>query len=136
MSAQHRILSQPKQRELATQVDPALRVVTQLPLPELWTERGPITAARRRALGRAEVKALVQSGSVQFVVADVGKPLQWVPAEERFVFWKADARDHLVENPHHPIDIDAYPEGYAYVASEWVPDALGSSPIIVLERHH
>ena len=30
----------------------------------------------------------------------------------------------------------AYPEGYAYVASEWAADDVGSSPIIVLERHH
>ena len=73
---------------------------------------------------------------MRFVIADVGKPLRWVAPEERFVFWKADARDHIVEDPHRPIDIYAYPEGYAYVASEWVGDELGSSPIIVLERHH
>ena len=117
-------------------MDPALRIVTRLPLPELWTERGPISAARERTLGRAEVKALLQARPVQFVVADVGKRLRWVPPEERYVFWKADARHHIVENPDHPIDIYAYPEGYAYVASEWVADELDSSPIIVLERHH
>ena len=117
-------------------MDPALRIVTQLPLPELWTERGVVIAVRERTLGRADVKALLQSVPVQFVVADVGKPLRWIPSEERFVFWKADARDHIVENPHQPVDIYTYPEGYAYVASEWVADGLGASPIIVLERHH
>jgi hypothetical protein len=117
-------------------MDPALRVVVQLPLPELWTERGPFTAARERTLGRADVKALLQAGAVQFVVADVGKPLRWVPDKDRFVFWKTEARDHLVEDPHRPIDIDAYPERYAYVASEWVADPLAPARIIVLERHH
>ena len=101
-----------------------------------WGQEDDVAAARERTLGRADVKALLQSAPVQFVVADVGKPLRWVPREERFVFWKADACDHIVENPHHPIDIYAYPEGYAYVASEWAADDVGSSPIIVLERHH
>jgi hypothetical protein len=52
------------------------------------------------------------------------------------VFWKTEARDHIVEDPHRPIDIYAYPEGYAYVASEWIADPLASTRIIVLERHH
>ena len=117
-------------------MDPALRVVTHLPLPELWTERGLIAAARERTLGRAEVKSLLKAGPVQFVVADVGKPLRWIPDEDRFVFWKIEARDHIVEDPHRPIDIYAYPEDYAYVASEWVADPLASTRIIVLERHH
>ena len=117
-------------------MDPALRIVMRLPLSELRTERGVVSAARERTLTRADVKALLQAGPVQFVVADVGKPLRWVPPEERYVFWKADARDHIVENPRHPIDLYSYPEGYAYVASEWVADELSSPPIVVLERHH
>jgi hypothetical protein len=117
-------------------MDPALRVVTQLPLRELWTDRGAFAAARDRTLAPDEVKSLLQAGPLRFVVADVGKPLHWIPEEERFVFWKADARDHIVENPRHPIDIYAYREGYAYVASEWAAPELGASPIIVLERYH
>ena len=116
--------------------DPAFRIVTRLPLAELWTERGPVAATRERSLGRAEVKALLQAGPVQFVVADTGRPLRWVPLEERFVFWKADARSHVISNPHHPIDIYTYPEGYAYLASAWVPDDVDSLPIVLLERYH
>jgi hypothetical protein len=44
-------------------MDPALRIVTRLPLPELWTERGAVTAERERTLGRAGVKALLQAGA-------------------------------------------------------------------------
>lgn len=57
-------------------MDPALRIVTRLPLAELWTERGPVAATRERLLGRAEVKSLLQAGPVQFVVADCGKALR------------------------------------------------------------
>ena len=41
-------------------------------------------------------------------------PALRVPLEERLVFWKIDARTHIVEDPHRPIDIYAYPQGYAY----------------------
>jgi hypothetical protein len=117
-------------------MNPAKRIVTHLPLLELWTERGPLEAVRERNLGRDDVKSLLQSGAVQFVVADVGKPLRWIPEIERLVFWKADARNHIVEEPENPVDIYAYPEGYAYVASEWVAAEPASPPIVVLERHH
>lgn len=51
--------------------------MTALPFAELWTERGTL-AARVRRLGRTEIVALLQ-----FVVADVGRPLDWVPPVER-----------------------------------------------------
>jgi hypothetical protein len=117
-------------------MDPALRIVTRIPLTELWTERGPAAAVRERLLGRADVKALLQAGAVQFVVADGGQPLRWVPLEERFVFWKGSARDHIVEDPSRPIDIYAYPEGFAYIASEWASGDVASPPIVLLESHH
>lgn len=117
-------------------MDPALRIVTQLPLPELWNEHGLVEATRERTRRRADVKSLLQSTPVQFVVADVGKHLRWIPEEDRFVFWKSDARDHIVEDPERPIDIYAYPEGYAYVASEWVGDPLAPARIVLLERYH
>jgi len=117
-------------------MDSAERIVTRLPLPELWTERGPLAAVRKRHLGRDDVRSLLQGGPVQFIVADVGKPLRWIPENERFVFWKADARNHIVEEPENPIDIHAYPEGYVYVVSEWIGAEPISVPIIVLERHH
>ena len=117
-------------------MDPTHRTVTTLPLDALWTERGPLSAARERALGRPDVVTLLQRGAVHFVVADVGRPLRWVAPAECFVFWKADVRTHLVDDPSRPIDVYAYPEGYAYVASEWAADEAGFAPLVVLERHH
>lgn len=69
-------------------------------------------------------------------MADPGLPLRWVPEAECHVFWKADVRRHLVDEPERPFDIYHYPEGYAYVASEWLSGDPMTSPIVLLERHH
>jgi hypothetical protein len=82
------------------------------------------------------VKELLQAGPVRFVIAEVGKPLRWISEEERLVFWKADARSHIPEHSDQPFDLYLYPEGYAYVASEWCGGELATVPIIALERRH
>ena len=115
---------------------PEQRVVTQLPLTELWTERGPLNAQRERSLSGPELVALLQSGRVQFIVAEAGLPLRWIPQAEYLLFWKAELRAHLVAEPERSIDIYEYPEGYAYVASEWAAEGLEPVPVVVLERHH
>jgi hypothetical protein len=117
-------------------MDPAQRIVTRLPLTELWTDRGPINAERERLVGRSDLVALLQAGPVQFIVADVGHSLRWVPQTEYLLAWKADVRSHLVDEPEGPIDIYQYPEGYAYVASEWAAEGVHPVPLVLLERHH
>jgi hypothetical protein len=117
-------------------MNPDQRVVTQIPLAELWTERGRLPAARVRPLDRAELVALLHGGAVQFIVADPGHPLRWIPQVECYVFWKAEVRAHLVSDPGRPFDIYHFPEGYAYVASEWAAEDPASRPIVLLERHH
>ena len=113
---------------------PDERIVTQLPLNELWNSRGSLQAERRRWLCREDIRQLLQSGPLQFVIADAGRPLQGI-AEERFVFWKLEVRPHLVDEPERPFDIDTFPEGYAYLASQWVFDDSSAS-IVLLERYH
>jgi len=51
-----------------------LRVVTQLPLRELWRDDGLSTTTRGKSLTLDEVREFLASGAVQFVVADVGRP--------------------------------------------------------------
>jgi len=116
-------------------VDPSLRVVTRIPLTELWDERKSLDAHRGRYLTREELHILMRGPSVRFVVADVGHKLRWIPEAERFVFWKAELRPHLVENPDH-IDVDRYPEGLGLLASEWISSDTEGSPIVLLERYH
>jgi hypothetical protein len=57
---------------------PDQRVVTEIPLAELWDASGPVVARRGPRLGDPEIRALLQgAGLVQFVVADaVGAPLR------------------------------------------------------------
>jgi hypothetical protein len=112
------------------------RLVTEIPLAELWGAQGAIVAERGRALGREDVRRLVQAEAVRFVVADLGRPLRWVPVAERYVFWKGEVLPHLVNEPERPFDIYHYPQGYAYIATEWRGADPFDTAIILLERHH
>ncbi|BAL76149.1 hypothetical protein [Bradyrhizobium cosmicum] len=114
-------------------MDAARRIVVSLPLAELWTDSGPLHAQRAERVGEAEIVQLLQGGST-FVVAAVGKPLQWVPAADRFTFWKAEPKCRLVPADVDSFDIGSYPGSYCYLASAWRnPSSL---PIVVLEVHH
>ena len=115
---------------------PSLRIATTLPLAELWSADGPVRARRGATLAGEDVRRLLAAGPVQFVVADVGRPLRWIPLAQCHVAWKAEVRPHLVADPTRPIDVYAYPEGYAYVASVWERDDPCAPPLVLLERHH
>ena len=51
------------------------RVVTKIPLTELWDESGTIAGGRIRNLNENTIVELIRSGSVRFVVADCGLKL-------------------------------------------------------------
>jgi hypothetical protein len=115
---------------------PANRIVTQIPLSELWDQGGILQATRGDALDREQLRRLLQAGAVRFVVADAGLPLRWVPESECHVFWKLDVRPHLVDEPERPFDIYHFSQGYAYVATAWSSAESAAPPIVLLERHH
>ena len=96
-------------------------------------EDGDVVATRCNWLDREAIRNLLRRGSVHFVVAEIGRQLRWIPAAERFGFWKGDAAVHLAECKR--IDLDAFPDGMAYIASEWAgsPDGV---PIVLLETLH
>jgi len=50
---------------------PHPRVVTQLPLGELWRDDGFSSTMRRKSLTLDDVREFLSSGTAQFVVADV-----------------------------------------------------------------
>src|SRR5215469_5217870 len=68
---------------------PEQRIVTRIPLAELWDENGTVASERIRSLDENTLVDLVRSGSVQFVVADCGLKLDWIPREKRFDFWQS-----------------------------------------------
>jgi hypothetical protein len=76
-------------------VDPAKRIVTRLPLTELWNSAGIVDARRVGDIGKADIVRLLQDGS-SLVVAEVGQPLLWIADEDRFAYWKAEISCHLV----------------------------------------
>jgi hypothetical protein len=112
-------------------LDTRLRIVTQLPLRELWREDGFSTAKRGRSLTAVDVRELLAAGVVQFVVADVGAALRWIPQSECFDFWKREARPHIASEA---AILDQFPGGYCYFASQWAGEP--TTPIVVLEKHH
>jgi hypothetical protein len=109
------------------------RVVTVMPLEVLWTDDGELPAKRGRILSREAIRDLLRTGPVRFVIANVGRPLRWISAEDRFEFWKADVVPHLAEADR--IYLEEFPGGLAYVASEWLT-AQSEPPIVLLEVHH
>jgi len=113
---------------------PNPRIVTSLPLTELWADAESLSAVRLREVGREEIADLLRQGVVRFAVADVGFPLRWIPAEGHFAFWKAEVKPRVVEPPQEATCLEDYPGGYGYHASEW-RDSLGPR-IILLERLH
>ena len=114
-------------------METALRIITRLPLEELWRHDGFVSNARGASVGTAEIKDLLRTAAVHFVVADVGSPPQWTPLGESHCFWKSDVQPHLAE-PDASVSLEDWPSEYVYFASRWEDDE--DVPVIVLEKHH
>ena len=111
---------------------PDQRIVTKLPLPELWDASGPLTGDRLRTLDQSSLAELLRTGPVQFVVADCGLQLSWIPTEQRFELWKAVQLQ--IADPSKPIYLKQFSNETAYVATEW--RGRSGEPLILLETHH
>jgi len=111
---------------------PDHRVVTKLPLTELWDETGALPGERIRHLDENLIRGLMGTGQVQFIVAICGTKLNWIPMQERFEFWKAIRPQ--VADALRPIYLERFPNQTAYIASEWRGRA--GECLILLETHH
>jgi hypothetical protein len=109
------------------------KIVTTFPLENLWNEHEEILATREQSLNKEKIKQMISLQPVEFVVAEIGEKLKWVGVNECYKFWKSEVEKHLV-NDTDEIILDNYPEGYAYLASEW--KTIDSNSIIVLEMMH
>ena len=98
-----------------------------MPLVELWDDAGPVVAAEIRDLVADDIRDLLRAGPVRFVVANLGAPIRWIPAGECYRFWKAEVQPWVADRIG--ADLDNYPGGYCYFASEW---AVGDGPPVVL----
>ena len=110
------------------------RVVSNLPLDEVWSTAGPLPLHRGDDLDRSAVEGLLRKDLVQFVVAEVGAPLEWVPLADSRKFWRRDAAERLV-GPKETGRLDDFTESYFYRAQAWVDDK-GECVLVVLEKNH
>jgi hypothetical protein len=111
---------------------PDQRIVTKLPLTELWDETGALRSKRIRHLDQDLIRELMGAGQVRFIVANCGAKLNWIPTQERFEFWKT-VRPQIAD-AMKPIQLDHFPNATAYTASEW--RGRTGECLIVLEKHH
>ena len=114
-------------------METAQRIVTQIPLAELWNSSGPLDASRGEYLGEVDIVQLLRDGS-RLVVAEVGLPLRWISEDDCFVFWKTEVKCRLVAPDADGFCLDDYPGSYCYVAAMW--KCASTAPVIVLEKHH
>ena len=114
---------------------PSLRVVDRLPLSEIWDASGVLEHKRGRALGVSEIRELLRTSTLSFVVAEVGEPLSWISGDVVFRFWKDEAQSRIVPTrAHEGFRLAEFPGEYAYVAFEWTAES--QPPVVVLECHH
>jgi len=113
---------------------PDQRIVTKLPLAELWDGEGTLMGGRICPLGQNSLAELVRTGPVLFVVADCGTHLEWKPMQERFAFWKAIQSQIADPDPHHPIRLEQFPNETAYTVSKW--RGRNGECVVLLEKHH
>jgi hypothetical protein len=106
--------------------------VTRLPLEGLFTEAGPLKGQRLRDMGLSDLRERIRRGA-RLVVAEVGRPLSWVPEERTFDVWKEELRARIME-PGTSVRLEDFPGEYCFRASEWTLE--DGSAVIVFERMH
>src|SRR5258705_12385456 len=109
-------------------MDATQRIVTGMPLTELWNDHGRVDAVRAGRVGEADIVRLLREAGSSFIVANPGMPLRWVPAHEGFEFWKTDVKRHLVASDAKGFRLEDFPGLYCYVATEWRP--VRGAPVI------
>ncbi|HEY9283667.1 MAG TPA: hypothetical protein VIP46_09450 [Pyrinomonadaceae bacterium] len=109
------------------------RVVTRLPAEELWAGERLVSTIKVRDLDASDIADMLRAGEPRFVVADVGKPFDWIPSNGRFDFWKGEVKAHLA-SPESEASLEDFPGQYCYFASEW--KGFDGSTIILLSKSH
>ena len=115
-------------------MDASLRIVTKTPLQELWRSDGSSLESCQKALSSEDIRELLRAGQVEFVVADPGSALKWIPVAECHAFWKSEAKVR-VQDPTAKARREEFPGEYFYSASQW-RDPKSPRPIVLLEKHH
>jgi hypothetical protein len=114
-------------------MDNSNRIVTKIPLSEIWKCDQDIVSNRKHYLNEEEINKILKISKVDFILADVGLHLHWVGTELCFDIWNNEIKNHLANYNEHII-LENFPDNYAYLASEWT--SKSHIPIILLEKIH
>lgn len=109
------------------------KIVTQIPITNLWTDKENIFVKREKYLTADDIQMTIKKYPIEFVVANIGEKLNWISYDKSFEFWKSEIKPHLGDDINN-INLDSYLENYAYIASEWTGEI--ETPIILLEKYH
>lgn len=117
-------------------LNPAERIVTQMPLERLWDDQRELTYVRGSGVGSERIRELLRTGRVRFVVAYCGEKLRWIQQEDLHRYWKTVVQPHLVEPTESELGrcLEDFPDEFCFIATEW-GDA-DQVPVILLEMQH
>lgn len=90
-----------------------------MPMDQLWTDSEILPAQRKEYLITTQIIDLLRKGPIQFVIANCGDKLVWMPFNTCYDFFKSEFKAHLVENPDR-IYLNEYKDEYATWDKEWV----------------
>jgi hypothetical protein len=110
-------------------------IVMQTPMEQLFDQEQSLKLQRVRDLGSADIKSLLRQGPLRFVVAAVGRPLQWIEEAKAFEYWKNRVINNLVEPKDGSVRfrLEDFPSEFAFAASEWKG---AQYQVVLLEMHH
>ena len=111
----------------------AQRIVTKIPLDELWNDSAMLAYERQEYLTERQVQDLVFKGDIAVAEASCGLKLSWVSPNSALEFFKKKVKGHIVDDTDRIILTD-YEDEWCYLASVWV-DANGQK-VILLETYH
>ena len=114
-------------------MNPNQKVISRLPVEEIWAGQRLVSTIKIRDLNAPDIVDLLRSDVIRFVVADVGKPFEWIPNNERYDFWKDEVKAHLAA-PESKAMLEEFPDEYCYFASEW--KSYDGETIILLSKAH
>jgi hypothetical protein len=60
-------------------MDLSNKIIKRMPLEEIWTDQKVLDANKKEYLVISKIGELLRDGPVQFVIAELGSKLQWLP---------------------------------------------------------
>ena len=109
------------------------RIVTKIPLEELWTDSAILSHKRQKYLTERQAFDLILASKTPIAIASCGLRLSWIQPNDTLNAFKQQIRGRIVNDPDR-IVLEEYEEEWCYLASEWV-NAEGGK-ILLLETFH